>query len=66
MVGFLTFAVAYFGFRIGSRSAWYGFLGYPVFFVFAIAFTWPSFLWTPLLLGSVAALWHFYAITHSE
>ena len=66
MVGFLTLAVAYFGFRIGSRNAWFGFLAYPVFFVLAIAFTWPGFAWSPLLVGSIIGLWNFYSVTNSE
>ena len=63
MVGFLTLVVAYMGYRVGHRAAWYGFLGYPVFFVFAIAFTWPGWLWSPLLVASLISLWDFHRAT---
>ena len=63
MVGFLTAAVAYWGFRTGSRAAWFGFLGYPIFFAFAIAFTWPSWAWSPFLRASLFGLWDFRSTT---
>lgn len=58
--GVLTIAIAYGGFRRAQRWAWYSLLSYPVFFLLAVPFTWPGFMWSPFLVASIATLWATY------
>ena len=55
-LGIMTVIVATGGFRKGERWAWYAFTVFPFFFLVAILFTWPGFMWLPLLIVSTVAL----------
>jgi len=54
--GVVTIGLAYTGYRKNERGAWYAFVYFPIFFVLAIAFTWPGIAWLPCVILSLAVL----------
>ena len=57
VLGFVTVAVSYGGYRRGEKWAWYAFLAFPVFFSLAFLFTSAPIGWAIPLIGSIVVLW---------